>query len=266
MSFISIEMNKHGVARVVLNRPDVHNALNDIVIRELFDAFDMVGRHKDVRVIVLTGSGKSFSAGADLTWMQRAAAQSQDENQADAVRLAQMFDTLSACPKPLVGLVNGAALGGGVGLVACCDIVVATTGAMFGLTEVRLGLIPATISPYVIAKIGAAQARRFMLTAERFDAATAKAIGLVHEVADDIEAAARPILDALLANGPEAMTDTKRLIGDVSGRELTPQLRDMTAARIATRRASDEGREGMAAFLDKRKPNWVDESKVGDVQ
>ena len=257
MSFITIEMNKHGVARVCLNRPDVHNALNDIVIQELYDAFDMLGRHKDTRVIVLTGTGKSFSAGADLTWMQRAAAQSQDENQADAVRLAQMFDTLNTCPKPLVGLVNGAALGGGVGLVACCDIVVAATGATFGLTEVRLGLIPATISPYVIARIGVARARRYMLTAERFDVATAWAIGLVDEVADDIEAAARPIIDALVANGPDAMADTKRLIRDVAGRELTPELRHMTAARIAARRATDEAREGMAAFLDKRKPNWI---------
>ncbi len=257
MSFIRIEMNKHGIARLCLNRPEVHNALNDIVIQELYDAFDMLGRHSDVRVIVLTGAGKSFSAGADLTWMQRAAAQSQDENQADAVRLAHMFDTLNICPKPLVGLVNGAALGGGVGLVTCCDIVVASAGAMFGLTEVKLGLTPATISPYVIAKIGAAQARRYMLTGERFDATTAKAIGLVHEVADDIEAAAKPILDALLANGPAAMADCKRLIRDVTGHDLTPELRDMTAARIAARRASDEAREGMAAFLDKRKPNWV---------
>lgn len=260
MSFIAIEMNKHGVARLCLNRPEVHNALNDIVIQELYDAFDMLGRHKEVRVIVLTGAGKSFSAGADLTWMQRAAAQSQDENKADAVRLAHMFDTLNACPKPLVGLVNGAALGGGVGLVACCDVVVAATGATFGLTEVRLGLTPATISPYVIAKIGAAQARRYMLTAERFDAATAQSIGLVHAVADDIEAAAKPILEALLTNGPEAMADAKRLIRDVAGREPTPELRDMTAARIAARRASDEAREGMAAFLDKRKPNWAKES------
>ena len=246
-----------GIAWVTLNRPDVHNALNDILIEELIETFAGLGQDNRARVIVLTGAGKSFSAGADLTWMQRAAGQSQDENQADAVRLAKMFDTLNTCPKPLVGLVNGAALGGGVGLVACCDIVVAATGAMFGLTEVRLGLIPATISPYVIAKIGAAQARRFMLTAERFDAPTAKTIGLVHDVADDIDAAARPILDALLSNGPDAMADTKRLIGDVTGKDLTPELRDMTAQRIAARRASDEGREGMAAFLDKRKPNWI---------
>jgi methylglutaconyl-CoA hydratase len=246
-----------GIARVTLNRPDVHNALNDILVEDLIETFARLGQDDRARVIVLTGAGKSFSAGADLTWMQRAAGQSQDENQADAVRLAKMFDTLNTSPKPLVGLVNGAALGGGVGLVACCDIVVAATGAMFGLTEVRLGLIPATISPYVIAKIGAAQARRFMLTAERFDAATAKTIGLAHNVADDVDAAARPILDALLSNGPDAMADTKRLIGDVAGQDLTPELRDMTAQRIAARRASDEGREGMAAFLDKRKPNWI---------
>jgi methylglutaconyl-CoA hydratase len=257
MSFLNIEMNKQCVARVVLNRPEVHNALNDVLIQELYDAFDMLGRHKHVRAIVLTGAGKSFSAGADLSWMQRAAAQSQGENEADAVRLAQMFDALNTCPKPVVGLVNGAALGGGVGLAACCDIVIAATGAVFGLTEVRLGLSPATISPYVVAKIGTAQARRFMLTGERFDAVTAQAIGLVHEVAGDLEAVARPILESLCANGPEAMADTKRLIRDVAGRELTPELRALTAGRIAARRASDEGREGMAAFLDKRKPNWI---------
>jgi methylglutaconyl-CoA hydratase len=257
MSYLNIEMNKHCVARVILNRPEVHNALNDLLIKELYDTFDMLGRHKDVRVIVLTGAGKSFSAGADLTWMQRAASQSEDENRADALRLAQMFDMLNGCAKPTVALVNGAALGGGVGLAACCDIVVAATGAVFGLTEVRLGLIPATISPYVVAKIGAAQARRYMLTAERFDAATARTIGLVHEVADDVEAAAKPILEALCVNGPDAMADTKRLICEVAGREPSPQLRDMTASRIARVRASDEGREGMAAFLDKRKPNWI---------
>ncbi len=258
MSFVSIDLNKHGTARITLNRPEVHNALNDIVIQDLSDAFNMLGRHGDVRVIVLSGAGKSFSAGADLTWMQRAAAQSPEENQADAVRLAQMFDEINTCPKPVVGLINGAALGGGVGLVACCDIAIAATGAVFGLTEVKLGLIPATISPYVVAKIGTAQARRFMLTGERFDAATAKAIGLVHEVADDIAVAAQPIIDALLANGPEAMADTKRLIRDIDGRELTPELRTMTAARIAARRASEEGREGIAAFLEKRKPGWQD--------
>jgi methylglutaconyl-CoA hydratase len=258
MSFVAIEMNKRGVACVKLNRPEVHNALNDVVIQELYDAFDMLGRHKDVRVITLTGSGKSFSAGADLAWMQRAAAQSEDENRAGAVRLAHMFDILNTCPKPVVGLVNGAALGGGVGLAACCDIVIAAADAVFGLTEVRLGLIPATIAPYVIARTGAGQARRFMLTGERFDAATARSIGLVHEIADDIEAAAKPILDALLKGGPEAVADTKRLIRDVAGRELTPDLRAMTAGRIAARRASDEGREGMAAFFDKRKPDWID--------
>lgn len=246
----------NGVARITLNRPDVHNALNDILIDELTTAFDRLGTDDRIRVIMLTGAGKSFSAGADLTWMQRAAAQSQDENQTDAERLAQMFDTINTCPKPVIGLINGAALGGGVGLIACCDIVVAASTAVFGLTEVKLGLIPATISPYVVAKIGAAQSRRFMLTAERFDAATAKAIGLVHEVATSIDAAAQPLIGALLANGPDAMADTKRLIRDVDGRELTPQLRTLTAARIAARRASDEGREGIAAFLEKRKPGW----------
>lgn len=255
MSAVRIDMDRRGVTCVTLNRPEVHNALDEAMIRELTDGFDMLGRHREVRIITLRGEGKSFCGGGDLNWMKRAAGQSESENHADAVRLAKMFETVNACPKPVVGIVHGAALGGGTGLAACCDIVVARENAKFGLTEVRLGLIAATISPFVIAKIGAAQARRYMLTAERFNADTAKAIGLVHEVGDDAESA---IIDALLGNGPEAMADSKRLIAEVTGRELTPELREMTAARIAARRASDEGMEGIAAFLEKRKPGWVE--------
>lgn len=243
----------HGVARVTLNRPEVHNALNAAMIADLKAAFDRLGEDVNVRVIVLTGEGKNFSAGADLNWMQQAAGQGFEANQRDAYALARMFYTIDSCPKPVVALVNGAALGGGIGLVACCDIVVAQTNAQFGLTEVKIGLIPATISPYVTRKTGESQARRYMLTAERFDAETARRVGLVHEIGDDAEG----IISNLLANGPDAMADTKALIREVAYAPIDEALLVMTAERIAARRASDEGREGIAAFLEKRKPGWT---------
>lgn len=248
---ISVSIDK-GIARVTLNRPEVHNALNAAMIADLTEAFDRLGSDPAVRVVVLTGAGKTFSAGADLNWMQQAAAQGFETNRDDALTLAQMFYIIDSCPKPVVGLVNGAALGGGVGLVACCDIVVAQDNAQFGLTEVRIGLIPATISPYVTRKLGESQARRYMLTAERFDAETARRIGLVHEIGDNAEA----IISGLLANGPDAMADTKALIRDVVQAPIDEALLAITAERIAARRASSEGREGIAAFLDKRKPGW----------
>lgn len=257
MSTVKIDLNKHGVACVTLNRPEVHNALDEAMIRELTDCFDMLGRHADVRVITLRGEGKSFCGGGDLNWMKRAAGQSEAENHADAARLSKMFATVNACPRPVMAIVQGAALGGGTGLAACCDIVIAHTNAQFGLTEVRLGLVAATISPFVIARIGQGQARRYMLTAERINAASAQAIGLAHEVSEAPDDVAKSILDAILGNGPEAMADSKRLITEVAGRELTPDLLDMTAARIAARRASAEGKEGIAAFLEKRKADWA---------
>ena len=258
MGTVRIDLDKHGMASVRLNRPEVHNALNEDMIRELTDCFDMLGRHADVRLITLRGEGKSFCGGGDLNWMKRAAGQSEAENHADALRLSKMFATVNACPKPVIGIVQGAALGGGTGLAACCDIVVAHTNASFGLTEVRLGLIAATISPFVIARIGAGQARRYMLTAERINVTAALSIGLVHEASDTPDDAVKPILAALLGNGPDAMADSKKLIADVAGREPKSDLLDMTAARIAARRASVEGREGIAAFLEKRKPGWAD--------
>lgn len=258
MSAVKIDLNKHGVACVTLNRPEVHNAINEDMIRELTDCFVMLGRHLDVRVITLRGEGKSFCGGGDLNWMKRAADQSEAENHADAVRLAKMFATVNTTPKPVVGLIHGAALGGGTGLAACCDIVIAHTNSAFGLTEARLGLIAATISPFVIARIGASQARRYMLTAERINASAAKSIGLVHEVSDTPDEAVKPIIEAILGNGPEAVADSKALIRDVTGKVMDDALLDMTAQRIAARRASSEGREGIAAFLEKRKPGWID--------
>lgn len=250
-SMVKVDMNIRGVARVVLNRPDVHNAFNAGMIAELCDAFHMLGRQDVVRVIVVSGEGKSFSAGADLNWMKQAAAQDEAVNKADAMKMAQMFETMNTCPKPVIGLVHGAAFGGGVGLAACCDIVIAKPEAMFGLTEVRLGLIPAVISPFVLAKIGMTAARRYMLSGERFGAEEALRIGLVNEVASDLDASAAKVVEAFLASAPGAVADIKALIAKS---ELTGEL---TSARIAARRASDEGREGIAAFLDKRSPDWI---------
>ncbi len=248
---VKVDMNIRGVARVVLNRPDVHNAFNAGMIAELCDAFHMLGRQEVVRVIVVSGEGKSFSAGADLNWMKQAAAQDETANRSDAMKMARMFETMNTCPKPVIGLVHGAAFGGGVGLAACCDIVIAKPEAMFGLTEVRLGLIPAVISPFVLAKIGVAASRRYMLSGERFNAEEALRIGLVNEVTSDLDAVAGKVVEAFLASAPGAVADIKALIAEA---ELTG---DLTSARIAARRASDEGREGIGAFLDKRSPDWI---------
>ena len=254
MQDITVEADERGVVRVTLNRPAVHNAFNEGMIGELTDAFADLGKQDGVRVIVLAGNGASFSAGADLNWMKRAAEQDEYANREDALALAKMFDTLNTCPKPVVALVQGTALGGGVGLAACCDIVIAQPETLFGLTEVRLGLIPAVISPFVIAKIGPSAARRYFLTGERFSAAEAQRIGLIHEVASALEAEGAKMVEALLAGGPEAIADAKDLISDITRMDDKGEL---TAHRIAMRRASDEGREGIAAFLTRRKARWT---------
>ncbi len=254
MQDITVEADERGVVRVTLNRPAVHNAFNEGMIGELTDAFADLGKQDGVRVIVLAGNGASFSAGADLNWMKRAAEQDEYANREDALAMARMFDTLNICPKPVVALIQGTALGGGVGLAACCDVVIAQPETMFGLTEVRLGLIPAVISPFVIAKVGQSAARRYMLTGERFSAAEALRIGLIHEVTSALEAEGAKVVEALLAGGPEAIADAKDLIGDITRMDDKGEL---TAHRIATRRASDEGREGITAFLGRRKPHWT---------
>ena len=254
MQDITVEADERGVVRVTLNRPSVHNAFNEGMIGELTDAFADLGKQDGVRVIVLTGNGASFSAGADLNWMKRAAEQDEYANREDALAMARMFDTLNTCPKPIVALIQGTALGGGVGLAACCDVVIAQPETLFGLTEVRLGLIPAVISPFVIAKIGPSAARRYFLTGERFSAAEALRIGLIHEVSSALEAEGAKVVEALLAGGPEAIADAKDLIADITKMDDKGEL---TAHRIATRRASDEGREGIAAFLGRRKPHWT---------
>ena len=253
------EIDGAGTAWVTLNRPDVHNAFDDNLIAELATAFERLGGDGAVRAVVLRARGKSFSAGGHLNWMRRMAGYSPEENRRDAERLAAMLRTLSHCPKPTLALVQGAALGGGVGLVAASDIALAADDATFCLSEVKLGLIPATIGPYVVAAIGERWAGRYALSAERFDAKEARRIGLVHEVvpAAGLASAAAEILAALAGNGPAAMAATKDLIRAVAGRPINAELVADTARRIADIRASDEGREGISAFLEKRKPNWI---------
>ncbi len=251
-----IERRK-GVARLTLDRAERHNAFDDALIAGLTQVLGALGADSGVRAIVLTGAGPSFSAGADLGWMKRAAGQGHDENRRDALALAELMRTLAEMPKPTVARVNGAAIGGGFGLVCCCDVAVASATAAFQLSEVRLGLVPGAISPYVVAAIGARHARRLMLTAERIDAAEAHRIGLVHEVVapDGLDAAIERVLAALLAGGPHAHAEVKRLVRAV-GRPVDDSLVALTADSIARARASDEGREGVSAFLEKRAPAW----------
>jgi methylglutaconyl-CoA hydratase len=257
--FIHRSVANH-VATVGLSRPDLHNAFNEVVIAELTAAFEELGKNKDVRVIVLRGEGKSFCAGADVNWMSRMVGYSLDENIADASMMARMLRVIRDCPKPTIVRVHGAAIGGGVGLTAACDIAVALSSAMFCLSEVKLGIIPAVISPFVMEKIGPGHLRRYALTAERFGAAEAKRIGLVHEVVqtepeldDKIDALAH----ALIANGPAALAAAKRTLTDVAGMQWDA-VQKLTTRRIAEIRVSPEGQEGLKAFLEKREPRWTD--------
>ena len=249
-----------GVGIITLNRPERHNAFDDALIAELSDAIDRMAADPAVRVLVISSTGKSFCAGADLNWMKRAAGYGNEENMRDSRALAEMLRKLAQCPKPTMARIQGPAYGGGVGLVACCDVAIATFEAQFSLTEVKLGLIPAVISPHVIAAIGERYARRYMLTAERFSVAEAYRIGLLHEIVTDVAAldeAVGEIVDALLNNGPHALAECKQLITAVAWKPLSPQVIEDTAQRITRLRASEEGREGMNAFLEKRKPNWI---------
>ena len=247
------------VAEVWLNRPDVRNAFNDAVIAELTATFTELGADPGLRVIVLAGHGKSFCAGADLGWMRAMADYGWEENRADAQALADMLWTIYRCPLPVVGRIHGDCYAGGVGLAAVCDVLVAAGGVSFCLSEAKLGLLPATIGPYVIRALGEQASRRYFTTAERFDAATAKALGLVHEVvaADALDAKVAEIVAALVANGPAAVKACKRLVQDLAGRPIDEDLRSDTARRIADVRASAEGKEGVQCFLAKRPPPWA---------
>jgi methylglutaconyl-CoA hydratase len=246
------------VAEVWLNRPDVRNAFNDTVITELAQTFAGFADDAQLRVIQLGGRGKGFCAGADLNWMKQMAGYSWEQNRADAERLAEMLYAIYACPVPVVGRIHGDCYAGGVGLASVCDVLVAARGMQFCLSEARLGLLPATISPYVIRALGEQASRRYFTTAERFDADAAQRLGFVHEVveADQLDAKVGEIVGTLAANGPAALRACKRLVQDVAGRPLTQELRAETARRIADIRASDEGREGVGAFLGKREPSW----------
>lgn len=247
-----------AVARITMARAEKHNAFDDVLIAELSDMFAHVGGDDDVRVVVLEGEGKSFSAGADLGWMQRMADYSDAENLSDARALADMMRALNELPRPTIVRVQGAAFGGGVGLVAACDIAIASDAASFCLSEVRLGLIPSVISPYVVEAIGARAARRYFQTAERFDAGEAHRLGLVHEVvpADQLDDRIAGMISTLLDNGPAAMAAVKDLIRRVSSGPVDAAMIEDTARRIADIRATAEGREGLSAFLEKREAAW----------
>ncbi len=249
-----------GVVHLRMERPELHNAFDAGLIADLTAALVAAGADATVRAVVLSGAGASFSAGADLNWMRGMAAAGEAENREDALALARLMRTLDELPKPTVARVHGAAFGGGVGLVACCDIAIGLAGAKFGLTESRLGLLPAVISPYVVAAIGPRQARRWFATAETFDAAEALRIGLLHEVAADVDALDRAVerqVALLLKAGPVASAAAKRLVREVALQPDRDLLDQANAALIAALRVSPEGQEGLSAFLDKRNPNWI---------
>lgn len=246
-------------AQITMSRPDVRNAFNDEVIAELTQAFRQLGARDDVRCIVLAAEGPAFCAGADLNWMRKMADYSRDENLADAAKLAEMLRVIYECPKPTVARVQGDAIAGGMGLVAACDMAVSVDTAHYCLSEVKLGLIPATISPYVIRAMGARAAHRYFLTAERFTAAQALRIGFVHEVvaADQLDAKVAEITTALCSASPNAVQVCKKLVQDVAQREIGQPLIAQTVAGIADIRSSPEGKEGVSSFLQKRKPSWL---------
>ena len=257
-STLDIRRPSRHLAQVWLNRPDVRNAFNDGVIQELTATFIELGSDPDLRAIVLGGHGKAFCAGADLSWMRTMAGYTWEQNHADASGLAQMLWTLWSCPVPILGRIHGDCYAGGVGLAAVCDVLVASSAATFCLSEARLGLLPATIGPYVVRAMGEQAARRYFVTAERFSAAQALAMGLVHEVceAGQLDSKLDEIVASVVANGPAAVKACKQLVKDVAGLPITAALRDDTARRIADIRASAEGREGVQAFLNKRDASW----------
>lgn len=258
--YATLEIERRdAVAMLWMNRPEAHNAFNAQLIDELADACTAIGEDTGVRVVILAGRGKSFSAGADLNWMKQAGAAGEAENFADARRLALMLRTLAELPKPTIARVHGAALGGGMGLAAACDICVASTAARFATSEVRFGIIPAAISPYVLRAIGERQAGRYFQSAERISAERAERLGLVHEVAapEELDARIAEIVAELLQGGPLAMAAAKRLIGAAGTRAVPDALIDETARRIAQLRATPEAREGLSAFLEKRSPAWT---------
>ncbi|MHA3061797.1 enoyl-CoA hydratase/isomerase family protein [Acinetobacter sp. ANC 4636] len=256
--FLQLE-HRDQVAYIWLNRPELHNAFNTQVIEELHHCFTQLNDRDDVRVVILAGRGKSFSAGADLNWMKHVGQASQAENEADALKLATMLHSLATLKQPTIARVHGIAFGGGMGLASACDICIASTDAKFATSEVRLGLAPSTISPYVIRAIGVRQASRYFLTAERISAEQALNIGLAHEIttADELDHKVDEIVQALLLGGPEAQAASKQLIQLVDQKELTQQLLLQTAQHIAHVRQGSEAKDGLNAFLNKQSPTWI---------
>ena len=256
---LDVRRTRPHVAEVWLNRPDVRNAFNDGVVAELAATFLALAEEPDLRAVVLAGHGKAFCAGADLNWMRAMADYDWAQNKADAQALADMLWVIHRCPVPVIGRIHGDCYAGGVGLAAVCDVVVAAEGVNFCLSEAKLGLLPATIGPYVVKAMGEQAARRWFVTAERFSAAQAQAMGFVHECVapEALDAKVDEIVAALVANGPMALRACKKLVQDIAGRPLAPELRADTARRIADIRASAEGREGVSSFLNKRPPNWL---------
>ena len=252
---VTVTINKNKVAELTLSRTEKHNAFDDTLINELIRHIEQIS-DMDVRALVLRSEGKHFSAGADLNWMKSMKDNSYEENVADSMQLARLMQALYECPHPSVCLVQGAAFGGALGLIACCDIALATPSAKFCLSEVKLGLIPAVISPYVIKAIGERAAQRYFLTAETFDAQTAKDLGLIHIVSNELDFDAQQVIAAILNNGPLATKAAKKLIKDVSGRVIDENLIKLTAERIATIRVSEEGQQGLNAFFEKQTPPW----------
>ena len=255
---LQIERNG-GVVRVWLNRPDVRNAFNETVISEMGATFSALNADPSLRVVVLGGHGKAFCAGADLSWMRAMADYTWEQNRADAQALADMLWAIYSCPVPVIGRIHGDCYAGGVGLAAVCDILVAADAASFCLSEAKLGLLPATISPYVVRALGEQASRRYFVTAERFGAVQAQALGFVHAVCaiDEIDAKIDELVAAVSGNGPLAVRACKKLVQDVAHRSVDAALREDTARRIADVRASDEGKEGVQAFLNKRPPSWL---------
>ena len=257
---VLVSIDPRGVASVTLNRPEIHNAFDDALIERLIEILDQFEADPKVRVAILRSNGKSFSAGGDLNWMRRMAAYTYEENLNDAKRLALLMYKLNYLPKPTIALVQGATIGGAVGLVSCCDIAIASDKASFGFSEVKIGLIPAAISPYVVAAIGERASRRFFQTGERFDSSEAYHIGLVHRVVtpEELDNACKEIVKALLSNSPAAVKQAKDLVFRVSRGPIDQEMTDDTSRRIAEIRVSAEGQEGLSAFLEKRKPKWID--------
>ena len=258
-SYITRNRDERGVTTISLNRPDKHNAFNEDFIAELSDALEEIRQDQDCKAMILRANGKNFSAGADLDWMKRMAAYTRAQNVRDANALAELLYRLNFLPVPTIARVQGAAMGGGCGLVACCDVALAADNAVFAFSEVKLGLIPATISPYALRAIGQKQARRYFQTAERFDAGRARELGLVSEVmtAAALDEAVEKTVDLILANSPEAVRAAKQLVFDIAGKPITPALLQQTSESIADIRASGQGKEGLSAFLEKRKPAWL---------